>query len=74
MTPLDTPTPPPAPAGPTSNTGLSALQMLLTALFASAGFNLLLSLQQQMADHFTRPGVGKWFRYFAGAAGPMFPT
>jgi uncharacterized membrane protein YphA (DoxX/SURF4 family) len=69
MTALDTPTTPAAPAAthrPARNLGLWTLQILLTALFAFAGVNKLLGLQQEMVENFARLGLGEWFRYFVG--------
>ena len=74
MTVLDTLPTTAATHGKARDTGLRMPQMLLTALFTSAGFHMLLGLQQQMAEHFTRPGVGEWFGYLAGAIGSVFPA
>jgi putative oxidoreductase len=61
------------------NIALWFFQVLLAALFAFAGINKLLGLQQEMLDQFQRMGFGTWFRYLtgalelAGAIGLVFP-
>lgn len=74
MTAFDTMPPPAALRVPVRDTGLRVPQIMLTTLFASAGFNMLLALQQQVTEHFTRLGVGEWVRYVAAATYPVFPT
>jgi hypothetical protein len=74
MTAIDTLPATAAPGGEARDTGLRVPHMLLTALSAAAGFNVLLGLEQQMADYLTRPGVGEWVCHFAGAIGPVCPT
>lgn len=56
-----------APRGRVADVVLWGLQALLAALFAFAGVNKLLGLQQEMIDQFARIGAGVWFRYFVGA-------
>src|SRR5687768_10157727 len=59
--------PAPAARGRALNVTLWVFQILLAALFAFAGVNKLLSLQQEMAENFARIGLGPWFQYFVGA-------
>ena len=49
------------------NTTLWVVQVLLAVLFAFAGINKLLGLQQEMLDQFSKFGFGPWFRYLTGA-------
>lgn len=65
MSTIDLPAPP-AAQRPAVNVTLWGLQLLLAALFAFAGVNKLLGLQQEMLDSFARMGFGDWFRHLTG--------
>ena len=49
------------------NVTLWVLQVLLAALFASAGIQKILGQQPEVVASFARIGLGDWFRYFTGA-------
>jgi len=49
------------------NITLWVVQILLAALFAFAGINKLLTLQQGVAEGFAMIGFGQWFQYLTGA-------
>ena len=58
------------PAAPMSrglNITLWVFQVLLAALFAFGGINILLGLMPEMVENFRKMGFGIWFRDLTGA-------